>query len=491
MAAKNVDIRINTTADTQGAKQATTAMQGLNTATKQVNQTVNTTTANTGRMGQIAGQAGFQIQDFAVQVGGGTSALTAFSQQAPQLLGIFGPGGAIAGALVAVGAVAAKVFMGMADDAQSASEKAEFMANAIDEIGEAAGKLQSEQTDYGRDAITQAIELAKLLAEGFRQASEQERQFSQQAVEGINRLRIAEIELRKARGEITDEQAAAQQDQAKHDAILATAEQQKKAEQEKVAAAQELAIAQQEELDARAHALTQNQQQLDLEIEKLNALREQKKELEQIAKEGSGGRTQGFSTGQYGPTPRAREAQAALAETPFDAQIKALEARVESLSKSTSGKLYEDLVSSAQALTEAQIAAQQIAAQVTGQVEQIDLKAQEQIIIENTAQMESQAKANADLLRSTFENVQPLNQAQQEGLMLIDRALIDGKLLATEAQDVQKGISLVIANASTNQKINIESVNKLLQLMNSFGATLMNQQKQIDGLQQKYQGIIK
>ena len=91
----------------------------------------------------------------------------------------------------------------------------------------------------------------------------------------------------------------------------------------------------------------------------------------------------------------------------------------------------------------------------------------------------------------TFENVQPLNQAQQEGLALIDKATADGKLLASEAVDVQRGISLVISSASAQQKINIDNVNKLLQLMNSFGATLLNQQKQIDGLQQKYQGIIK
>jgi len=295
--------------------------------------------------------------------------------------------------------------------------------------------------------------------------------------------------LRKIKGEITPEQAGLQQDEAKQQAILNIAEQQKRAEAEKANEARKIAQAAQEEVDARAHALLVNQQDLDATIEKLAATKQQLIDLKNLTAQ-----TEYIST-QYGnfpvPTQAAKQAEQTLASTPFETEIAALEARVESLAKATNGTLYQDLVKSAEALTQAQIAAQQIAAQVTGQVEQIDLKAQEQIIIENTAQMESQAKANADLLRSTFENVQPLNQAQQEGLMLIDRALIDGKLLATEAQDVQKGISLVIANASTNQKINIESTNKLLQLMNSFGATLMNQQKQIDGLQQKYQGIIK
>lgn len=47
-------------------------------------------------------QAGYQIGDFAVQVANGTSKIQAFGQQAPQLLQIFGPFGAILGAGVAI-----------------------------------------------------------------------------------------------------------------------------------------------------------------------------------------------------------------------------------------------------------------------------------------------------------------------------------------------------------------------------------------------------
>ena len=47
-------------------------------------------------------QAGYQVGDFAVQVANGTSKMQAFGQQAPQLLQIFGPVGAIAGAAVAI-----------------------------------------------------------------------------------------------------------------------------------------------------------------------------------------------------------------------------------------------------------------------------------------------------------------------------------------------------------------------------------------------------
>ena len=48
-------------------------------------------------------QAGFQVGDFAAQVQNGTSAMVALGQQGPQLLGIFGALGAIAGAGLAIG----------------------------------------------------------------------------------------------------------------------------------------------------------------------------------------------------------------------------------------------------------------------------------------------------------------------------------------------------------------------------------------------------
>ncbi|MEC5372514.1 tail protein (tape measure) [Pseudocitrobacter sp. MW920760] len=56
-------------------------------------------------------QAGYQVQDFIVQVQGGQSALVAFSQQGSQLAGAFGPGGAVLGAVLALSTVVAGTFI--------------------------------------------------------------------------------------------------------------------------------------------------------------------------------------------------------------------------------------------------------------------------------------------------------------------------------------------------------------------------------------------
>lgn len=62
-------------------------------------------------VGSMIGQAGYQVQDFAVQVASGQSALTAFVQQGSQLAGIFGPAGVIVGAGLAIGGIAAQLLM--------------------------------------------------------------------------------------------------------------------------------------------------------------------------------------------------------------------------------------------------------------------------------------------------------------------------------------------------------------------------------------------
>lgn len=78
-----------------------------------------------------AQQVGFQLQDFAVQVAGGTSALTAFGQQGSQLAGIFGPGGALLGAVIAVGSAIGGVFLSSLFGANQELKSTEEIAQSL------------------------------------------------------------------------------------------------------------------------------------------------------------------------------------------------------------------------------------------------------------------------------------------------------------------------------------------------------------------------
>lgn len=70
---------------------------------KKVSAATQIATKRISRMGMQLQQAGYQVGDFAVQVQGGTNVMVALGQQGAQLLGIFGAGGAIAGAALAIG----------------------------------------------------------------------------------------------------------------------------------------------------------------------------------------------------------------------------------------------------------------------------------------------------------------------------------------------------------------------------------------------------
>ena len=135
MASVSSDININVKANVRGAaaqiNSAGDAVRNLGRQAKIANDNVKLFSV---RMNGAGGankflrsglqQTGYQVGDFAVQVANGTSAMQAFGQQAPQLLQIFGPVGAIAGAAVAIFAAFAVVI-------EKAGGKAKGLSDAL------------------------------------------------------------------------------------------------------------------------------------------------------------------------------------------------------------------------------------------------------------------------------------------------------------------------------------------------------------------------
>jgi len=84
-------------------------------------------------------QVGYQVGDFAVQIQGGTNALVALGQQGSQLLGIFGAGGAIAGAFLAIGTAVANIYL----QTKKFKEAADNLKSSISELRTEIKLLQS------------------------------------------------------------------------------------------------------------------------------------------------------------------------------------------------------------------------------------------------------------------------------------------------------------------------------------------------------------
>jgi len=92
-------------------------------------------------------QVSFQLQDIAVQAQSGTAGLTILAQQGPQLLSVFGPAGAVAGAFVAFGALIAGVLLpGLMDS----EEKVDNLGEALDRL-----KAATDRTKGGVLALSQ------------------------------------------------------------------------------------------------------------------------------------------------------------------------------------------------------------------------------------------------------------------------------------------------------------------------------------------------
>lgn len=120
----NLPVRITV----EGGAQAEAAFNRVAATGERAMQTVTNSTTQAASSGNnlryVVHQAGYQVQDFAVQVQGGTSALTALSQQGGQFLGIFGPAGAAAGAVLTIGLIAAQ-FLTASENAAEAERRAD------------------------------------------------------------------------------------------------------------------------------------------------------------------------------------------------------------------------------------------------------------------------------------------------------------------------------------------------------------------------------
>lgn len=114
------------------AKQHEAALERLNTEFANGGRGISQVSNATRGYGSQLQQVGFQVGDFATQVGAGTSAVQALGQQLPQLLGAFGTFGALAGAGAAIMIPLGAALVRTAFDAESLEDKVESLTKTTD-----------------------------------------------------------------------------------------------------------------------------------------------------------------------------------------------------------------------------------------------------------------------------------------------------------------------------------------------------------------------
>lgn len=113
------------------------------------------------RFGSNLSNIGFQVGDFATQVGAGTSATQALGQQLPQLLGGFGAIGAVAGAAAAILIPLGAALFNVANDSETLDDKMEGLRASTDAMAEAADRAATPLSDLREEYGGLADEIAR------------------------------------------------------------------------------------------------------------------------------------------------------------------------------------------------------------------------------------------------------------------------------------------------------------------------------------------
>jgi hypothetical protein len=310
--------------------------------------------------------------------------------------------------------------MGMADDSASAAEKATLLADAVEQIGENAGKAVSKEIDFGLSQIVAAAEQAENLIGAYQRVTDAQNASTTAALSNAEKLREAELDLARLRGVQVDEvQAIADNVAAETAAREEQARQQIAAQNEQLRTAQEQeAIAQELFLAAQSQA-TQAELQRQAETRNLEILRAQRDALREQAKERGK-----ISEGEipFLKTGAAVEAQRQLDDPAFQALIAATEARVNALDAQLAengGKLAEAVTTAGQSLSAAMLNTATIAETLAIEIPKIEQTLQAETVKAEVAGLAETGRQAAEEIKQIAESAKPQNSGQVAAVCVV------------------------------------------------------------------------
>lgn len=498
MASKKVNIDISTKANTAGAKQAAGAMDDLATSAEHAseatrnaggqasgamdNLAASTTRASsaTKNVGSLAAQAGYQIQDFATQVSMGTSMFTAFAQNAPQFLGAFGPKGAIVGALVAVGAIVAKVAYEIVTGAGDAEEALEKTVKATEELQDKLIKIYETQGGEKARAAISSIERQSTLTNILRE--------SELGLIDVKNSRIkTEEDLAKKQDDLTEKAIRylaqigqiTNVEKALDELRKQSAARQKEASIADIEAGVEIEI-------ARYNNIKQQRDDLDREVAQAeNRIALLQKRQQEITAEYN--RTKSFDERLIEKGLEAKDYRSPKTAE-LEGKLKSLEKQLSDLSGFVAatperiGKLTEAAFTQA-AKVEASVESARI------QIEKIEseykISEKAQAITDASQKMSDAAKA----ISSEIEKFEPISQTQEQAKSQLMQIVSDGQVTANEQQQVAASLSTLMGTLRAGQNTSISSLQELIRINNELASKLGQADGAIKDLRQRVNNL--
>jgi len=473
MAAKNVDIKINTTASGTGAKQTAADMDKLAASSTKAAAATNTVTTSTSKLGARAGAIGLQMQDVAVQAQMGTSAVTILAQQGTQIASIFGPQGAIVGALIGVGAVAAKVFYDMAVAAAVTGE-------AMEDVGETIKEAFSQNTTREIEDFNKSLSSQSQFAETLRQAEYSLYEARNLRAEADARLIGLQLKLDEASinylsstGQIVDKekallavrtQAAEAEKKASIEAELARVENARKKYNFFVAQTDSV-LADQAKAEKRLAELEARQAQLSSDVT--------------------------FRRGQDQAAIKAgaqKEDYVNPQTTLIEEQLNAVTKQIQDVNntlRKIPDRINEISQGSIAVATEVDLAIQESQTKINEINQKFNLTAKAQAL---GAATESITKGAAEIFKRVdeIEAITPLEQQAKEA---IKQATGDLKITATEQSAISANLKILTGSLKTGQEENLKTLRDLLTINDTIGTKMQQMSNEISGLKQKINNI--
>lgn len=394
---------------------------------------------NYKNLGGAAAMAAFQVQDAAIQLQAGVNWSTVIAQQLPQLLMIFGPGGAIAGGVIALGALAYKMATTVEGTEEATKAQQAYNDKLKELIDLKADQFASAYVDHLKNINTQLgmvadAEVKMLAARNQVAAQTRDAQSAQddllksylvyqQTVNGVDTsaeqkaLQQRQLE-REAENAIAAHNAKLEEQQAAYDAVL-----------EKIRIVQES----EKEMDAQRQALETKSSNLGADLRIANAA---------------------------GNTGEAASIQQRLAETnrtveELKEQIAGAPAEVERLSNLAHEMGIE--------IDTTRLTSASAIEKINADLEAKTGKAELDAAIEKN-------KETTNALGTAIDDFKAQTPVQQEAVKTIQAALEDGKISAQESAAVASALRTLLSTLTTQNESNRSTLNNLVAIVEANAA---------------------
>lgn len=473
MASKKVNIDINTTANTAGAKQAAGAMEGLESATTSAS-------AATRNAGNVALQAGYQVQDLAVQIGAGTSAFTALAQNVPQFLSAFGPKGAVIGALFAVGAVVTKVAYEIVTGAGDAEAALEKTTKATEDLQEKLIKLYEAQGGEKAKAAISSIERQSTLTNILRE--------SELGLVEVKNSRIkTEEDLAKKQDDLTEKaiKYLAQIGQIANVETALDELRKQAAARQKEAAIADIEAGVEGEI-ARYNNIKQQRDDLDREVaDAEKRIAELQKRQQEVTAEYN--RAKEFDERLIGMGVEGEDYRSPKTAE-LEGKMRSLEKQLSELSGFVAaaperiGKLTETAYAQG-AKVDAAVESARISIEKIESEYKLSEKAQ--AITDASSKMGAAAQA----ISSEISKFEPIGQAQEQAKAQLMQIVSDGQVTASEQQQVAASLSTLMGTLRAGQNTSITALQDLIRINNELASKLGQANSAISELRQRVNNL--